>query len=81
MKPPPVNPLGNSRHRDVGRSAHRNAGNSDYRALGKSAYRRREVLLTSSSVRDVTVYTRGAGRTNGADAYRRDEPEGGEEEC
>ena len=56
MKPPPVNPLGNSRHRDVGRSAYRNAGNSDYRALGKTAYRRWEALLTSSSVKNVTVY-------------------------
>ena len=70
--PPPVNPLGNSRHRDVGRSAYRNAGNSDYRALGNTAYRRREALLTSSSVKNVTVYTKlPRPRREGRPALRR----------
>ena len=62
--PPPVNPLGSSRHRDVGRSAHRNAGNSGNRALGNSACRRWEGLLTSSSVRDVTLYTSAVTRSS-----------------
>lgn len=58
MMPPPANPLGKSRHRDVGGSAYRNAGNSDYRAPGNTAYRRWEGLLTLSSVRNVTLYRR-----------------------
>ncbi len=35
----------------------------------------------SSGGTDVVDHAKGAGRTNGADAYRRDEPEGGEEQC